>query len=131
MYLEGKDRFLKDLDWVSIVKSIRELKALMRVLLNDHQRQMLVFEKDSMLPTNKLLELKYHETFEYRVPFESESKLDEDAYIQEVNRFVSEYSSNKTNNIDVTKILTELKLPEENSKMNEISINDREFYKDV
>ena len=131
MYLEGKDRFLKDLDWVSIVKSIRELKALMRVLLNDHQRQMLVFEKGSMLPTNKLLELKYHETFEYRVPFESESKVDEDAYIQDVNKFVSEYSANKTNNIDVTKILTELKLPEEDSKMNEISINDREFYKDV
>ena len=27
MYSEGEDRYLKDLDWVSIVKSIRELKA--------------------------------------------------------------------------------------------------------
>ena len=58
MYMEGKDRYLKDLDWVSIVKSIRELKAMARIILNTHQQQILSFERDSMLPSSKLMEEK-------------------------------------------------------------------------
>ena len=45
MYSEGEHRYLKDLDWVNIVKSIRELKALSRVILNKYQQEILSFEK--------------------------------------------------------------------------------------
>ena len=55
MYSEGEDRYLKDLDWVNIVKTIRELKALSRVILNQQQVQLLAFERNSMLPSSKTL----------------------------------------------------------------------------
>ena len=70
MYSEGEDRYLKDLDWVSIVKSIRELKALIRVILNQQQRQILEFERESVLPSNKLLEHQEREFIQNKVPFE-------------------------------------------------------------
>ena len=56
MYKEGEDRYLKDLDCVNIVKSIRELKALTRVILDQQQRHILSFERESVLPSNKYWE---------------------------------------------------------------------------
>ena len=70
MYSEGEDKYLKDLDWVSIVKSIRELKALIRIILNQQQRQILEFERESVLPSNKLLEQQEREFIQNKVPFE-------------------------------------------------------------
>ena len=61
MYSEGEDRYLKDLDCVNIVKLIRELKALTRVILSQQQRQLLAFERESVLPSNKVLETQEHE----------------------------------------------------------------------
>ena len=57
MYSEGEDRYLKDLDWVNIVKTIRELKALSRIILNQQQVQLLAFERDSILPSSKTLKM--------------------------------------------------------------------------
>ena len=57
MYSEGENRYLKDLDWVNIVKTIRELKALSRIILNQQQVQLLAFERDSILPSCKTLKM--------------------------------------------------------------------------
>ena len=57
MFIEGEDRYLKDLDCVNIVKSIRELKALARIILNQQQIQLLSFERNSVLPSNVTLEI--------------------------------------------------------------------------
>ena len=133
MYIEGKDRFLKDLDWVSIVKSIRELKAMMRVLLNDHQMQMITFERDSMLPSSKILELKEHETLEWKVPFENESKLEEDSYRQEIDMFISNYSKTSLSIIDIN-IMDELNGEKEHTQFpmdTEITNNDRLIVTDI
>ena len=70
MYSEGEDRYLKDLDWVSIVKSIRELKALSRIILNHQQVQLLAFERDSVLPSSKEHELWERNSLQNQVVFE-------------------------------------------------------------
>ena len=71
MYIEGEDKYLKDLDCVSIVKSIRELKAMARILLNEQQRQLLTFERESILPSSKLTELQESKFIQNKVPFEN------------------------------------------------------------
>ena len=55
MYWEGEDAYLKDLDWVNIVKSLREFRALSRIILSHHQRQILAFESESVLPCHSSL----------------------------------------------------------------------------
>ena len=114
MYLEGKDRFLKDLDWVSIVKSIRELKALMKVLLNDHQRQMLVFEKDSILYKSKKLDTKEFDDIKFKVPFENEEKIKKDIYHEKINKFIEEYSICQISNFD-KKIISDINISNDNN----------------
>ena len=55
MYIDGENTYLNDLDWVNIVKSLRELRALSRVILNQNQLQILAFESKSVLPSNNVL----------------------------------------------------------------------------
>ena len=80
MYSEGEDRYLKDLDWVNIVKTIRELKALSRVILSQQQLQLLAFERGSILPSSKILELKESNSLQNQVTFEYENSLKNDEY---------------------------------------------------
>ena len=125
MYLEGKDRYLKDLDWVSIVKSIRELKAMARVLLNVHQRQILSFERDSMLPSSKLMEEKELKSFINKVPFENEKVILQNDYMTEIDKFIKDYSTNQMSYLDnnIIKELSDLKEPEINPLTSDISNN--------
>ena len=80
MYSEGEDKYLKDLDCVSIVKSIRELRAMTRILLNQHQRQLLAFERKSVLPSSKAIEKQEAEFIQNKVPFENANPEDKSDY---------------------------------------------------
>ena len=71
MYSEGESRYLKDLDCVNIVKSIRELKALTRVILSHQQRQLLAFERENVLPSSKTLEKQEAEFIQNKIPLQS------------------------------------------------------------
>ena len=75
MYSEGEDHYLKDLDWVNIVKSMRELKALSRIILNQHQRQILAFQNENVIPRSNALKSREKEFLETKVPFENWSYL--------------------------------------------------------
>ena len=48
MYSEGEHKYLQDLDCVNIVKSIRQLKALMRIMLTQQQQQLIAFEREKV-----------------------------------------------------------------------------------
>ena len=75
MYSEGEDRYLKDLDCVNIVKSIRELKALTRVILSQQQRQLLTFERENVLPSSTTLEKEEAEFIQNKIPLQSNHSL--------------------------------------------------------
>ena len=94
MYSEGEDRYLKDLDWVNIVKSIRELKALTRILLNQNQREILAFERESVLPSCKALEKIEAEFIQNKVPFEYAGYLKQEEYIERVTHLMNNFESN-------------------------------------
>ena len=100
MYSEGEYRYLKDLDCVNIVKSIRELKALTRVILSQQQRQLLAFEQESVLPSNKALEKQEAEFIFIKVPLQYESSQNVTQYFEKVENFISEFSSNHLSNVD-------------------------------
>ena len=89
MYSEGEDRYLKDLDCVNIVKSIRELKALTRILLNQHQREILAFERESVLPSSKVLEEQEAEFIQNKVPFEYDGYSKQEEYFENVGRLIN------------------------------------------
>ena len=117
MYYEGEERYLKDLDWVSIVKSIRELKALTRILLNQQQRQILEFERASVLPWNKPLDLEEIDFIQNKVPFEYSGSLKQDWYRDSVNKFVEEFSNRELTSIDM-KIIDEVNNEVDTSNLN-------------
>ena len=54
-----------------------------------------------------MLESSEQDTIEHKVPFETESKLQEDSYIKDVFSFVDWYSQTQMSNLDVN-ILKEL-----------------------
>ena len=107
MYYEGEKRYLKDLDWVNIVKSIRELKALTRILLNQHQRQILAFERESVLPTSKFLEEQEANQIQNKVTYEYSGEEKTKEYFEEVIKFVNNFSSKSLTKLDFS-IIDEL-----------------------
>ena len=116
MYSEGEERYLKDLDWVSIVKSLRELKALTRIMLNQQQRQILEFERESVIPSNKLLQHDEAELIQNKVPFEYSGESKQDDYKDTINKLVEEYSQKSFTNIDI-RIINEIASEGERSNL--------------
>ena len=90
MYWEGEDAYLKDLDWVNIVKSLRELRALSRIILSHHQRQILAFESESVLPCHSSLKNKDPELIHIDVPLEYSPKLHHSEYLSQVSKFIDQ-----------------------------------------
>ena len=107
MYSEGEVRYLKDLDWVNIVKSIRELKALTRILLNQNQREILAFERESVLPSSKVLDKQEEEFLQNHVPFEYANMMKQEEYLERVNLLVDTFEHKRLSNLD-TKIIEEI-----------------------
>ena len=120
MYKEGEDRYLKDLDCVNIVKSIRELKALTRVILNQQQRQILAFERESVLPSSKYLDELNANQIQNKVPFEYGSQEKHEQYSEELQKIIEHFSSIQLSNID-NNIINEL-ADETNQPIHETSI---------
>ena len=70
----AEERFHEELDCVQIIKSIRELKVLTKIILSQHQRQLLSFHKNNVIsdqPTDKEEEAQ----LEHWMPFEDTAKL--------------------------------------------------------
>ena len=107
MYKEGEERYLKDLDCVNIVKSIRELKALTRIILDQQQRQILAFERESVLPSSKYLEEQDANQIQSKVPFEFDSQDKHLQYSEELEKIIEHFSNKHLSNID-NNIINEL-----------------------
>ena len=100
MYKEGEDRYLKDLDCVSIVKSIRELKALTRIILNQQQRQILAFERESVIPSSRYLEEQDANQIQNKVPFEYDNQEKHLQYSEELDKIIQHFSNRQLTDID-------------------------------
>ena len=107
MYSEGEDRYLKDLDCVNIVKSIRELKALTRILLNQHQREILAFERESVLPSSKILEEQEAEFIQNKVPFEYDGYSKQEDFSAHLHKLINKFQARSLSNLDI-KIINEI-----------------------
>ena len=107
MYSEGEDRYLQDLDCVNIVKAIRELKALSRVMLSQQQRQLLVFERESVLPSNNLVKQLEAEFVQNKVPFEYAESKNKAEYLDKVDKYLDEFKGQALTNMDI-KIIDEI-----------------------
>ena len=107
MYSEGEHKYLQDLDCVNIVKSIRQLKALMRIMLTQQQQQLIAFERESVLPNNHLANQLEQESIQSKALFEYESKSKKLIYAEEVDKFVAEFASNIPSKLD-SKIIDEV-----------------------
>ena len=100
MYQEGEEKYLKDLDCVNIVKSIRELKALTRIILNQHQREILAFEHESVIPSSKYLKEQNTNEIQNKVPFEYDNQEKHQKYSEELDKFINQYSNRQLSKID-------------------------------
>ena len=109
MYSEGEERYLKDLDCVTIVKAIRELRAMSRVILTQQQRQLLAFERESVLPINKELEGLKSEYIHNKVPFETVNNIGKAEYLINVDKFMHELECTELTNTDA-KIIDEISM---------------------
>ena len=107
MYSEGEHLYHKDLDWVNIVKSIRELRALTKIILNKQQIQLLAFEKDSILPSITTLEKKNERSLQNQLLLEGENSLKCEEYSEKVENFIGELRSEELSQLDL-KIINEI-----------------------
>ena len=107
MYSEGEERYLKDLDCVNIVKSIRELKALTRIIMDQHQRQILAFERESVIPSSKFLEEQEANQIQNKVPFEYSDQLKHQEYYEEMEKLIDNFTNKDLSNFD-HRIINEL-----------------------
>ena len=107
MYSEGEDKYLKDLDCVNIVKSIRELKALTRVILSQQQREILAFEKESLLPSNKAFEQQESDFICNKVPFEYAGYLKHEEYYDKISGLVKSFEDKDLSALDI-QIISEI-----------------------
>ena len=80
MYSEGEDKYLKDIDCINIVRSIRELKAITRMLLNQHQRQLVAFERKNVLLSSEATDKHEADYIQNKVPFEHAKPEDKSTY---------------------------------------------------
>ena len=119
IYSEGEDRYLKDLDWVNIVKTIRELKTLSRIVLNQHQIQLLAFERDSVLPSSKANELRESISLQRQVTFEYDKTIKHDEYSLKVKKFIDELEMNSLTELD-SKLINEVTLEDEDKTSDKI-----------
>ena len=109
MYSEGEELYLKDLDCVTIVKAIRELKAMSRVILTQQQRQLLAFERESVLPTNKELEGLEAESIHNKVPFETMNNMERSEYLAHIDKFMHELECTELTKTDAN-IINEISM---------------------
>ena len=107
MYFEGEDKYLQDLDCVNIVKAIRELKALSRVMLSQQQRQLLAFERESVLPSSNLVKQLEAEFVQNKVPFEYAESKNKAEYLDKVDKYLDEFKGQALTNMDI-KIIDEI-----------------------
>ena len=90
MYIDGENAYLNDLDWVKIVKSLRELRALSRVILNQNQLQILAFESKSVLPSNNVLKKQELDFIQEKVPFEYDARSAHSDYANQITKFIDQ-----------------------------------------
>ena len=71
----AEERFHDELDCVQIIKSIRELKVMTKIILSQHQRQMLSFHKNNVISDQNIEEEEEEAQLEHWMPFEVTAKL--------------------------------------------------------
>ena len=88
IFKEGIESFHSELDFAYIVKSIRELKALVGSILDQEQQSLLQFHQTRLLDLNNLIlnETKYSTSSQIKIPKEKDSQN----FIIEYERKVSE-----------------------------------------
>ena len=68
--------------------------------MDQQQRQILAFERESVLPSSKYLEDQNLNQIQNKVPFEYDSKEEHQKYSEELENFIEYFSSKKLANID-------------------------------
>ena len=89
----------EELDWIEIIKSIRELKVLTKLILSQHQRQLLAFQKNNVI-TNQPPEKKEEEYLEHWMPFENTAKFRNFIYRTRVNNVIEHMDKSSITAID-------------------------------
>ena len=102
MYTQGEYKYLHDLDCVNIVKSIRELKALARVMFSQYQCQLLAFERESVLSSSRHTDQSTKELTHGSVPFEHASSKEQTEYSEKVDRLVGSFADRELSVLDIS-----------------------------
>jgi len=83
-------KLAEEMDCVSIVKSIRELKILTKLILDQNQRQLLDFSRESIIPDYKPPE-KDKRQLENWMPYRNSENYRFFAYESKVNTFMKKW----------------------------------------
>ena len=68
--------------------------------MDQQQRQVLAFERESVLPSSKYLEEQYLNHIQNKIPFEYSSQEEHQKYSEELEKFIEYFSVKKLSNID-------------------------------
>ena len=95
----AEERFHEELDCVQIIKSIRELKVLTKIILSQHQRQLLSFHKNNVI-SYRNFEKEEEAQLEHWMPFEDTAKLKSFIYKVKVADIMKGWKDSQITEID-------------------------------
>ena len=100
-YKNGVEKYHLELDCVEIVKSLRQIKAWVKTVLNEHQQALTLFHRDSVVSCEKPLSYRIltkivdREILNRhldRIPTLRDSKEEIQKYEQAVERFMGDFA---------------------------------------
>ena len=110
LYDRGIKKFSEEFDWVAVIKSLRQLRAVVKMMLDDHQQTLTLFHNDNLIPIQKSqfwenISKKYLQEVRNlnldHIPRSDCSQEQETRYEEEVNKFMKFYENKQLENKDI------------------------------
>ena len=110
LYARGINKFSEEFDWVAIIKSLRQLKAVVKMMLDDHQQTLTLFHNDNLIPLQKpqfwnsiskrCIKDLFNTNLDYTPKFDC-SQEEDTRYTNEVVKFMRHYEGKHLETEDV------------------------------
>jgi len=99
-YKVGQIKFVDELDWVTIIKSIRKIKMLTQILLNKRQKFLLKFQRNEVIDSSST-----GSSDEGQINIidlmKSKNKKQQDMINDKINRNISSYKQKELKDTDI------------------------------
>ena len=110
LYDRGIKKFSEEFDWVAVIKSLRQLRAVVKMMMDKNSQTLTLFHSDSLIPiqkshflmkmSNKCLNNFWNKNLD-SIPKSDWSQEQETRFEEEVNKFMRYYEEKRLEDKEV------------------------------